>query len=127
MKLNDILEDIDDYKIPEYDEGALTDALMSDKPEFNMKDVFGEAFYPKIERWLKEKLKNIKVPKEGQNYMGGELRYKLDQYLQKEDVSENEFKNNAKILTREILQAIESWSKKIIKDQELPKPTLSSN
>lgn len=127
MKLNEILdglhEAIPEYEIPEYDEGALIEALISKKPELKLKEVFGEAFYPKVKRWLDAKFKNLKTPKEATNYVGGIFKYKLDIYMQKEEVSEDEYQNNSESLTREILQAIEEWGKKVVKDQELPPPS----
>lgn len=127
MKLNEILdglhEAIPEYEIPEYDEGALIEALISKKPELKLKEVFGEAFYPKVKRWLDAKFKNLKTPKKATNYVGGIFKYKLDIYMQKEEVSEDEYQNNSESLTREILQAIEEWGKKVVKDQELPPPS----
>jgi len=127
MKLNEFLDNlheaIPEYEIPEYDEGALIEALVFEKPELKLKEVFGEAFYPKVKRWLDAKFKNLKAPKEATNYIGGIFKYKLDTYLQKEEVSEDEYQNNSELLTREILQAISEWSKKVVKDQELPLPS----
>ena len=120
--LNDLKEAVSQYEIPEYDEGSLVEALMAEKPELDLEDVFGEAFYPKVERWLNLRLKNIAVPAEARNYVGGPLKYKLDQYLKADEVSDEEYKENAESLAREILQAIEKWDKKVVKDEELPPP-----
>ena len=129
MKLNEFLEGLHEaipqYEIPEYDESALVEALVAEKPELEIEEVFGEAFYPKIKRWLDEKLKNVEAPKEAKNYVGGIFKYKIDTYLQKDEVSEDEYQNNAEALAREILQAVEEWNKKVVKDQELPKPTVA--
>jgi hypothetical protein len=113
----------EEYEIPEYDQGALIDALMSEKPDIELKTVFGEAFYPKVMRWLDLRLKKIKVPDEAKNYVGGSLKYKLDQYLEK-DNEEDAYEENAETLSREILNAINEWDKKVIKDMNLPAPKL---
>jgi len=129
MKLNEFLdglhEAIPKYEIPEYDEGALVDALTPEKPELKLKEVFGEAFYPKVKRWFDAKFKKIKAPKEATNYVGGIFKYKLDTHLQKEEVSEDEYQNNAEALARELLQAIDEWDKKVVKDHELPLPVVA--
>lgn len=123
--LNDLREEVPDYEIPEYDEGALIDALVAEKPDIQLQNVFGEAFYPKIKRWLDKKLANIKVPEDVDNLVGGEFKYRLDTFLKKEDVSEDEYGDNAEILSREILQAIDEWDKKVVKDQDLPAPKVA--
>jgi len=129
MKLNEFLnglhEVIPEYEIPEYDEGALIDALTSEKPELQLKEVFGESFYPKIKRWFDTKFKKTKIPEEATNYIGGIFKYKLDIHLQKEEVSDDEYQNNIETLSRELLQAIGKWGKKVIKDQELPPPIVA--
>jgi len=121
--LNDLKEAIPEYEIPEYDEGALVDSLKAEKPEIQIKNVFGEAFYPKVKRWLDNKFNAIKTPKDVDNLVGGEFKYKLDTYLKKEEVSEDEYNTNAETLAREILSAVEEWDKKVVKDQELPSGT----
>jgi hypothetical protein len=122
MKFNKALrEAVPEYEIPEYDEGALVDALMSNKPALDLKEVFGEAFYPKIIRWLEKRLKKINVPPEVTNYVGGPLKYKFDTYLEK-NKDEDTYRDNAEVLSREILKAIEEWGKKVMKDNDLPEP-----
>ncbi len=121
--LKNIKEEIPEYEIPEYDEKALQDALISNKPEVDLKEVFGEAFYPKVERWLNNKFKKIKTPDDASNYIGGEFKYKLDLYLKKDNVGEPEYKDNAETLSRELLNSIEEWSLKVVKDKELPAAT----
>lgn len=121
--LDDIREEIPEYEIPEYDEGALVDAIKSEKPDIQLKEVFGEAFYPKVIRWFNDKLKAINTPEDVDNLVGGEFKYKLDTYLKKEEVSEDEYNTNAETLARELLGATDEWSKKVVKDQELPSGT----
>ena len=125
--LNDLREEIPDYEIPEYDEGALIDALQAEKPQPDLKEVFGEAFYPKVMRWLSEKLRPIDTPEDVDNLVGGPLRYKLDVYLKKDEVSEDEYHSNTEILARELLQAIDKWNDKVVKDPNLPAPTKAAS
>jgi len=126
MKFQDAVNEVvtpDEYKVPEYDQGALIDAIVSEKPDIEIKKVFGEAFYPKIARWLNERLKKIKVSPEATNYVGGPLKYKLDAYLEK-NKDEETYQENAETLSREILSAIKDWDKKVVKDINLPEPKL---
>jgi hypothetical protein len=128
MKLNEFLDDlkeaIPEYEIPEYDSGELKDAIVAEKPDLALKKTFGEAFWPKIQRWLDQRLKGINVPPEASNYVGGPLKYKLDQYLQKEEGNEQEYEENVEALVREILESIEEWGKKVVKDPNLPPPKM---
>ena len=126
MKFKNAINEVsapEDYEVPEYDQGALIDALMADKPDLELKTVFGEAFWPKVLRWLNLRLKKIKASLESNNYIGGPLRYKLDQYLEKGE-DEDVYEENAETLSREILGSIEEWNKKVVKDMNLPEPKL---
>lgn len=121
--LDDLREEVPEYEIPEYDEGALVDALKSEKPDIQLKKVFGEAFYPKVKRWLDDKFKPIDTPEDVDNLVGGEFKFKLDTYLKKEEAPEDEYNTNAETLARELLNAVDEWGKKVVKDQELPSGT----
>ena len=126
-KLNEFLEDlreeVPEYEIQEYDEGSLVDALKSEKPELQLKKVFGEAFYPKVKRWLDDKFSSISAPEDVDNLIGGEFKFKLDTYLKKDEGPEDEYNTNAETLARELLNAVDEWGKKVVKDQELPAGT----
>lgn len=126
MKLNEFLkslnelEDIDSLEksdIVKYNDEDIIDALMSEKPDVELKDVFGEDFWPKVERWLNIELKNTKVNDEESKIIGGSLRAKLDKYLDRE---EPEYENNAKTLARYLINSYQEWAEKEIKDKDLP-------
>lgn len=124
MKLNEFLKNLneDDIDMPrfettQFNDGDIIDALMSQKPDVKLKVVFGEDFWPKVERWLKVELKNIKVSDEEDDVVGGELRAKLDKYLESETPG---YEENAKALTRAIMNSYKEWSKKEMKDKDLP-------
>lgn len=129
MKLNEFIdrlnEVVPDYEIPEYNVGSLIDALTANKPYLALEEVFGEAFYPKVKRWLDDRLKNVKAPKDADNLVGGEFGAKLDTFLQKETTSNDEYRDNAELLAREILNAIKEWDKRVVKPQDLPEPRFS--
>lgn len=121
--LKGLKEEVPEYEIPEYDEKALRDAIMDNKPELELEEVFGEAFYPKVERWLNNKLKKIKIPSDAGNYIGGEFKYKLDIYLKKDDEAPDMYEDSVETLARELLNSIEEWKMKVVKDPELPSGT----
>lgn len=110
-------DDLSKFEIPEYNEEDIEDALKSNKPEVELKEVFGADFWPKVQRWLNQELKDIKITKEDANVIGGPLRAKLNVYLEKEEQS---YEENVKSLTRAIINAYKSWSEKQVKDKDLP-------
>lgn len=120
--LKQLKEEVPDYQIPEYDQGSLIDALMADKPELELEEVFGESFYPKVKRWLDNKLKNVRIPSNASNLVGGKFGAKLDNFLEKNEVSDEEYRDNAATLAREVLNAIEEWDNMVIKPMDLPEP-----
>jgi len=124
MKLNEFLKKLneDDIEIPRFDttkynEEDIIDAFISEKPEVKLNDVFGEDFWPKVKRWLDIEFKDVKINDEEKNIVGGELRAKLDKYLEHESA---EYEDNAKNLTRELMNSYKKWSEKEIKDKDLP-------
>jgi hypothetical protein len=124
MKLNEFIKSLkeDDIDMPrfettQYSDEDIIEALLSEKPENELKSVFGEDFWPKIKRWLDVELKDVKVSDEEKEIIGGELKAKLDKYLERE---EPEYEENAKDLARTILNSYKKWSEKEIKDKDLP-------
>jgi hypothetical protein len=121
MKIEQILEQmpLSDRDIPQYNESDIIDAITSDNPEVNLKKVFPRDFLPKVMRWLEDKLKDVKVGKDAKNIVGGELRVKLDKYLEAEE-GEDTYEDNAEMLVRELLNSIDKWNEYETKPKDLP-------
>jgi hypothetical protein len=126
MELKYILEqfasDINDRF--EYREEDIREAIISEKPYLELKKIFTSEFWPKLERWLNSELKNIKVTEEETNRPGGELKAKLEKYL---EVNTDSYEENVGILAREIINSYEKWDKKEIKDMNFPKSRFKKN
>lgn len=124
-KLSDLLNEINaaeampKFELPQYNESDIIQAFMSDKPEVELRDVFGDEFWPKVLRWLNIELKDIKVNKSANNLVGGPLKAKLDIYLEKDDAQL--YQENAKALSRALQNSYKKWNEKEIKDKDLPR------
>jgi len=121
MILNDILEQFTDKDFNpnsfEYREEDIRDAILNEKPYIKLKEIFKPDFWPKIERWLNNELKNIKVDEEEINRPGGELKAKLEKYL---EADTDRYDDNVETLGREIINVYNKWNQKEIKDMDLP-------
>jgi hypothetical protein len=124
MTLNEVFRQIyeqglENKDLMKYNEEDIQDAITSDNPYSQLKKVFPRDFLPKVYRWLKEKLKNVKLNKEEINIEGGEFRAKLDKYLQK-DKGEDAHEDMAEMLVRELMRSIEKWNDYETKPKDLP-------
>lgn len=121
MKLNDILLEqayaLADTEIPQFNQTEIGEAIMAKKPFVELKNVLPRNIYPKVVRWLKEKLKDIKAPKGSENEIGGELKGKLDKFLEKDTIH---YESNVRALVRELMRAYEEWEEKLTKPEDLP-------
>lgn len=123
-KLSDLLKEINSaeampkFELPQYNEGDIIQAFMSEKPDVELRDVFGDEFWPKVQRWLNIELKDVKVDKGANNLVGGPLRAKLDIYLEKDDSTT--YPENVKALARALQNSYKKWNEKEIKDKDLP-------
>jgi len=100
-----------------YRESDIRDAIINEKPYLKLKNIFQVEFWPKIERWLNNELKKIKVSEDDINRPGGELKAKLEKYLEAET---DRYDDNVSTLSREIINAHEKWNEKEIKDMDMP-------
>jgi hypothetical protein len=122
MKFGDILSEIIiQDKIPDFDVDAIVEALLSNSPEDGLYEVFEDEWYPKIYRWLEEKLKNVKPTLEWKEKKISEFHAKLATYL---EIDTNDSIDNAKILAREIINSYEDWNEYDVKIKDLPKPKI---
>jgi hypothetical protein len=124
MTLNEVFRQIyeqglENKDLMKYNEEDIQDAITSDNPYSQLKKVFPRDFLPKVYRWLKEKLKNVKLNKEEINIEGGEFRAKLDKYLQK-DKGEDTHEDMVEMLVRELMRSIEKWNDYETKPKDLP-------
>lgn len=111
---------LSDRDRPQYNKSDIIDAITSDNPEVNLKKVFPKDFLPKVMRWLKDKLDDVKIDqKKAERMKGGELRAKLDKYLQANKGDDN-YEDNAEMLVRELLNSIDKWSEYETKPKDLP-------
>lgn len=117
MKLHEVIDDLSGIEIAEFDSASVRDALSSEKPEVKLKNAFGEAFWPKIKRWLDKKLKSIKISKEEEDLIGAPLRPKLEKYLKKDS---DQYEANIETLIREISNVYNEWKDEEFKDKDLP-------
>lgn len=124
MKLNDIFEQVyalADTEIPQFNQTEILEAITSKKPLVGLKNVFPTTLYPKVVRWLKRKVKDIEVPKEAENEVGGTFKAQLDKYLEKDTIN---YESNAEALVRELIASYEEWQEKVVKPKELPDVSL---
>mgnify|MGYP001111089841 CR=1 FL=1 len=110
MKLTEVLE----LEEIIYAEQEILDALISNNPYIELKEIFPRDFFPKVVRWLAKKLKM----KES-NRFSYDLKKELEIYLEKAR-GEDIFNDNAKILTRELLNSIKKWNNYVNKPLDLP-------
>ena len=121
MNIKYILEEFTDQTQSsfEYREADIRDAIVDEETALKLKTIFGEEYWPKLERWLKSLLNKVKVKEEETNRPGGALKAKLEKYLEFETPN---YESNIEILAREIVNSYNDWSKKQIKDLDLPEP-----
>jgi hypothetical protein len=122
MKLNELI-DPDDYEgIPEYTDSQIQDAFVSKEPVQALRSAFKD-MWPKVSKWLRIRLRDVKVDKAvADNEIGGLLKAKLDTFL---DSETEYFEDNALTLTRELLACIASWQNKKVKPKDIPQPMMS--
>lgn len=125
MTIQQILEQdgLADRSKPQYNESEIIDALMSDEPYINLKRIFERDFFPKVIRWIEQKIKKIKPQKNAEKLKGGEFGARLGKYLDK-DKGEQQFESNAEMLTRELLNSIDKWNDYETKPKDLPDVSL---
>lgn len=120
MRFRSILEQFSDFDPDsfEYKEQDIRDAIIDEKPYIKLKEIFQPDLWPKVERWLNNELKNIKINDDEANRPGGIMKAKLEKYL---EVDTESYESNIDTFVRSILNAHANWDKKEIKDLNLPK------
>ncbi len=110
-------DDLDKAELTAYNEDDIKTALSSDKPEVELKEVFGMSFWPKVERYLNKELSVVTLDRADKNVVGGELRARLNIFLEKDTPR---FEENVKAMTRGIVNAYKKWSEMQNKSRDLP-------
>jgi hypothetical protein len=100
-----------------YNEDDIKGALSAEKPEIELKKVFGMSFWPKIQRYLENELKVVNLDKADKNLIGGELKARLNIFLEK---GTPRFEENLKAMTRGIVNSYKRWSEMQNKSMDLP-------
>lgn len=100
-----------------YNEDDIKEALSAEKPEIELKKVFGMSFWPKIQRYLEGELKVVNLDKADKNLIGGELKARLNIFLEKDTPR---FEENLKAMTRGIVNSYKKWSEMQNKSMDLP-------
>lgn len=121
MKLVDLLNEIMIEEPPEWDLDDVAEALASNSPENDLRNVIGENLFPKVYRWLEKKFKGVKPYEEWSEKRESELQAKIKSYLEAGKVSTNRLKSNARTLSREIINSYDEWSEYDVKTMDLPK------
>lgn len=121
QNLREFLENIGlaDRDMPEFNSEDIKNAFISKEPLVALKNVFPRDFLPKVIRWIEKKLSNVSVESGSENMVGGELRAKLNKYLER-DQGQKIYNENAETLVRELLRSYDEWNNQEIKPMDLP-------
>ena len=110
-------DEFEKAELTTYNEDDIKDALSAEKPEIELKRVFGMSFWPKVERYLQKELNVVKLDKEDKNVIGGELKARLSIFLERDTPR---FEENLKAMTRGIVNSYKKWSEMQNKSIDLP-------
>jgi len=120
MRLRQVLEqELENKELMRYNEEEIEGAIASDNPYSELKKVFPRDFFPKIIRWIEQKIKDIEIKEKDKNVEGGEFKAKLDKYLD-EPKGQKTYENMIKLLVRELMRSIEKWEEYETKPKDLP-------
>ncbi len=118
MELEKLLNELIMPDSPDWNMSEIVEALASENQADGLRQVFGANFYPKVFRWLSEKLRSVVASKEWKEKKPNEFDAKLNTYLK---AGTGRYEDNAKILAREIMRAYEDWKEYEIKKQDFTK------
>lgn len=110
-------DEFEKAELTTYNEDDIKDALSAEKPEIALKKVFGMSFWPKIQRYLESELKVVRLDKADKNLIGGELKARLNIFLEK---GTPRFEENLKAMTRGIVNSYKKWNEMQNKSTDLP-------